>query len=73
MSEDRATIKLNNMPDGHLVVGYIAMIKMLDAKGNLYWSLRMLDLNDMEAYGLVMDAANSISRDLQSGKNIVDD
>lgn len=64
-------LRLNNVPDDHLVVGYVAHLKMLDEKGQLYFALRTHGLNDMEALGLTCDMADSIRGDLQAGKKDV--
>lgn len=56
------------VPEGHLVVGYVAHLKVLDEKGELYFSARSRDVNDMEALGLSVDMANSWQRDMQNGK-----
>jgi hypothetical protein len=57
-----------SVPDGHIVVGYVAHLKVLDEIGNLYFGLRSKDVNDMEALGLAVDMVNSFQDDLQSGK-----
>lgn len=57
-------IELDNLPEGHIIVGYVTSIKILDEEGNYYWSLRKRDLNDMEAFGMATDMANTIAKHL---------
>lgn len=57
-----------SIPLGHIVVGYVAHLKVLDENGELYFAIRTRDLNDMEALGLALDLKRSIEDDLQSGK-----
>lgn len=61
------------VPEGHIVVGYVAHLKVLNEKGELYFSARSKDVNDMEALGLAVDMANSWQRDLNDGKRMVDE
>lgn len=56
------------VPEGHLVVGYVAHLKVLDENGELYFSARSKDVNDMEAIGLSYDMLQSWTNDTQSGK-----
>ena len=56
------------VPEGHIVVGYVAHLKVLDENGELYFSARSKDCNDMEALGLTYDMLQSWTRDCQTGK-----
>ena len=57
-----------SIPLGHIVVGYVAHLKVLDENGQLYFAMRSKDINDMEALGLAQDMVNSIQDDLSTGK-----
>lgn len=72
-SENTATIEIGNIPEGHVIVGYFAQVKVLDKDGKAYYAMRARDLNDMECYGMAMDITDSIRSDLQAGKRIVED
>lgn len=72
MSDNRNTTRFE-VPEGHLVVGYVAHLKVLDEEGKLYFSARQKDVNDMEALGLSTDMANSWSNQLQWSKGDSDD
>lgn len=63
---DEAHIEVANIPEGHVIVGYIAQFKVLDEDGELYWAIRRPDVNTMEAYGMACDLADTIRGDLQA-------
>lgn len=61
------------VPDGDMIVGYIAMFKVIGRKGEAYWAQRMSGLNDMEALGMAVDMANSCQADIGRSKTVVED
>ncbi len=50
-----ATLEIGHIAEGHLIVGYVARLKVLDENGKAYFAMRTLDVNDMEALGLAED------------------
>ena len=65
-TQGTATIKVESIPEGHVVVGYIVVnLKVLDENGDLYWALRRDGLDSMESYGMAHDLVDSIRRTLQ--------
>ena len=73
MSNDKYTIALDDIPEGHTPVGWIAHVKVLDEKGNLYFAQRADGLNDMEMFGLAQSMANSMANDLIGRQQRSDD
>ena len=63
-----SALEINSLPDEHIIAGYVTHIKVIDENGEMYWATRMEGLNDMEAYGMAQDMANSFRRDLTNGK-----
>lgn len=61
-------IEIGSLPEGHVILGYIAHLKVLDTDNSLYFAMRSKDLNDMEAYGLAIDMADTIRSGLQKSK-----
>lgn len=53
-------MEINGIPDGHVVVGHISYLKVLDAEGECYWAFRNDGLNSMEALGLAVDMENEV-------------
>jgi hypothetical protein len=66
-------LHVGHMPEGHLVVGYVAHIKVMDDNGELYFATRVNGLNDMEMLGMAQDMATSFGAVLNNGKNTVED
>jgi hypothetical protein len=64
MSENWSHIKVDHVPEGHIITGHVTVMKVLDSEGNAYWATRSMDLNDMEAYGMMMNAVRLAERDL---------
>jgi hypothetical protein len=59
-------LQINNIPAGHLVVGHLTYLKMIDENGEDYWGLRTAGLNLMEGIGCATDmleeAKNAVQR-----------
>lgn len=56
--ENVVSLEINNVPQGHLVVGHITYLKCVDNDGKDYWALRQSGLNIMEALGCAKDMLN---------------
>jgi hypothetical protein len=61
-------LEIGEMPDGHVVVGYIASLKMLDEEGTIYWAMRNDGLNSMESLGMASDLHNEYRVQLEQTK-----
>jgi hypothetical protein len=61
-------LEITSLPDGHIIIGYVAHLKVLDDYGRLYFAMRTKDVNDMEAFGLAHGMVDSIRADLQNNK-----
>lgn len=61
-------LNIDSIPDGHVAVGYVATIKLLDENGKVYWAHRSAGLDDMELYGMVRSHADDVSRQLRLQK-----
>lgn len=61
---DRMNLDVGYMPEGHVVVGYIAYIKVLDKNGEAYWASRNKDLNMMEQLGMALDQFEETKADV---------
>jgi hypothetical protein len=72
-SEDTATIQVDHIKDGHVIVGYVACIKVLDEDGELYWATRQDGVNDAEAYGMGQIMVDNFATDLSSRRCDPDD
>ncbi|MGW4127979.1 hypothetical protein [Amycolatopsis japonica] len=59
-----AHIDIHKIPDGHVIVGYIAAIKILDEDGECYFAVRNDGLNMMETLGMAHDLAATAERDV---------
>jgi hypothetical protein len=70
---DDTTIPIGHMPSGHLVVGYIAHLKVMDDNGRLYFATRVDGLNDMEMYGMAANMADSFGEVLAASKETLED
>lgn len=68
---DKYANESGSIPDGHMIVGFVGTFKVIDENSTVYWGTRCVGLNDMEAYGMSCDMANSFERDLQRGKEII--
>lgn len=68
IEENKTNISINKIDDGHIVVGYVAVLKVLDKNGEVYWATRSDDLNDMEAYGMMHNAVEMFREDLREGR-----
>lgn len=66
--DDEMNLPIGHMPAGHLVVGYVAHLKVMDTNGDLYFATRVDGLNDMEMYGMAQDMANSFGDVLAASK-----
>lgn len=66
-------IEVPSIPDGHIVVGSVSVLKMLDTDGQDYWAMRPVGVNDMEAFGMVMFAADMCRLDLQECRRMPGD
>lgn len=64
MNEDKLMLPIKKIPDGHVVVGHVVLLKVLDADGGEYWATRQEGLNTMEAYGMVHSAADDFQNEL---------
>lgn len=52
MSDHKNIIDVN-IPEGDMVVGYVAQFKVLASDGTYYWASRKQDVNDAEAVGML--------------------
>lgn len=66
-------LSVGHMPADHIVVGYCAHLKVMDAEGQLYFATRVNGLNDMEMYGMAQDMANTFADTLSAGKKFTAD
>lgn len=62
--ESEYLLAIANIPRGHIIVGYVSHLKVLDNEGELYFAQRTGGLNDMEKFGLSVSMADSMSDDL---------
>lgn len=51
-------LEVNHIPEGHVIVGYVAHLKVLDKDGEEYWATRDNGLGDMEMLGMAHDMVN---------------
>lgn len=68
MSDKKAHIYVNGIPEGHIIAGYVAVVKVIDEEGGAYWATRTKDLNDMEGFGMMMNATEMFREDLRAGR-----
>lgn len=64
-------VEINGVPDGSMVVGCVATLKVLLPDGRCFWSTRTSGMNDMECLGVAQDMVYSFAGDLQQGKEVV--
>lgn len=63
------SIEISKLGSEDMIVGYIAMVKVMDKEGGYYWATRgSSDLNDMEKLGMATDMVNCFTEDLREGK-----
>lgn len=63
-----ANIEVTGIPDGHIIVGFISIVKVLDENGDTYWATRSKDINDMEGLGMMVNATEMFREDLRAGR-----
>lgn len=68
LETDKQTIEVGYMPKGHMVVGYIAYLKVIDTEGDYYWASRANGLDNMEQLGMAHDMVNEIQEDLKKDR-----
>ena len=59
-----AHIDVDKIPDGHVIVGYVAALKILDGDGDVYFAIRNDGLNMMETLGMARDLSATAERDV---------
>lgn len=59
-------IDVDRIPEGHIVVGYVAVVKLLDEEGKEYWATRSQGINDMEGFGMISTATEMFREDLNA-------
>lgn len=64
MSEEKFNLPIKKVPEGHIVVGHVVLMKVLDAQGEEYWATRQEGLNMMEAYGMIYSARDDFQAEL---------
>jgi hypothetical protein len=57
-------LPVKSIPEGHVVVGHVVLLKCLDTEGEEYWATRQDGLNTMEAYGMVHSARDDYQAEL---------
>ncbi|MGH3433181.1 MAG: hypothetical protein ACRDQB_10125 [Thermocrispum sp.] len=58
-SSQEFSLKVQRIPSDHMVVGYVAYLKVLDENGDMYFAQRIEGINDMEALGMATDMQNN--------------
>lgn len=71
--DEAGTINLTvgHMPENHVVVGYIAYLKVLDKDGEEYWASRDNGLGDMEMLGMAHDLADEYQSNIRSMRRTI--
>lgn len=64
-------LEIGGIPDGHIVSGHIAYLKVIDEKGESYWAMRSEGINDMEALGMATDQQQEYARDIMKGRRLL--
>lgn len=73
MSSEKSSIEVTALPKGHIVVGYIAHLKVLDEEGEEYFATRIDGLGDMEMLGMAVNMADWFRQIKLEGKQPVSD
>lgn len=66
-------LDISSLPKGHVVLGYVACLKVLDENGELYFAMRSTGLNDMESLGMTHDMLNTFQTDMADSKEYPDE
>lgn len=53
-----------DLPEGCVLVGYIAHLKVMKPDGSMVWAQRSKDISDMEALGMAVTMVENIKADL---------
>jgi len=65
-------IEVHHIPPGHVVVGYVAHLKLLDKDGEEYWATRDNGLGDMEMLGMAHDMVDEYQNSIRSMRKNID-
>lgn len=65
---ESASIQVSDIPNGHIIVGHVVVAKVFDNEGQEYWATRHSGLNDMETYGMMINAVDCMRSDLTTGR-----
>jgi hypothetical protein len=66
------SIEVHHIPPGHVVVGYVAQLKVLDKDGEEYWATRDEGLGDMEMLGMAHDMVDGYQNNIRSMRKNID-
>jgi hypothetical protein len=65
---DKISLEIGYMKEGHTVVGHLSYLKVLDNEGDFYWASRSDGINMMEQLGMAYDMVREIEEDLKRSR-----
>lgn len=69
----KQSIWIDNIPDGDMIVGFVASLKVLGESGDYYWAHRSNNLGGMEKLGMATSMAADYSDDLRNTRSPVEE